>query len=135
MPFPSNLPGTRNITCNRELNIATGCVLLQTDSPVIDGVSEGLLAMPIDLIGTSAIKNKPLIIGTNKDEGTIFLSSVTSQVRCVPSNVVTCKSLRELYSKSDAAVIKLRNGLRFVTYSFCEAQICWLCAILSYRES
>eukprot|EP00039_Didymoeca_costata_P023819 m.8434 g.8434 ORF g.8434 m.8434 type:complete len:558 (-) comp3891_c0_seq1:101-1774(-) len=63
---PLPIPGTNH-------SIRPPLALLMPYGPAIDGTKEGLQARPIKLLGAKPWTHKPLIVGCNKDEGSLFM--------------------------------------------------------------
>eukprot|EP00039_Didymoeca_costata_P027140 m.17513 g.17513 ORF g.17513 m.17513 type:complete len:559 (-) comp6041_c0_seq1:141-1817(-) len=71
--WPVPVPGTNH-------SIIPPLSLVFPWGPTIDGDSRGLLTRPINVIGKQSWAIKPLIIGTNHDEGSIFTPLTALQV-------------------------------------------------------
>lgn len=75
--WPVPIPGTNH-------SIVPPLSLSMPWGPTIDGDIRGLPKMPLELIESPATELKPLIIGTNRDEGTLFVSMLAQSVGLTP---------------------------------------------------
>eukprot|EP00039_Didymoeca_costata_P008614 m.114207 g.114207 ORF g.114207 m.114207 type:complete len:569 (+) comp14157_c0_seq1:121-1827(+) len=77
---PIPIPGTNH-------SISPPLSAFMPYGPTIDGKKEGLVARPIELLGKMPWTKKPLIQGCNKNEGSIFMKSLSKQINVtIPLN-------------------------------------------------
>lgn len=105
--WPAPVPGTNH-------SIVPPLSLSMPYGPAIDGDARGLTKRPIDTLREDTIELKPLILGSNLDEGTIFVNSVATEANCtVPiANDCMLQGLQHFFNESTSVeIIRQYEGL------------------------